>query len=194
LLHEQPEQAVEVATRVIDDFPALYESQWLAVMRRKLGLQATPAAQTPNDADDLKLAQDFLATMQGQGVDYTLAFRQLADVAETGNADGLRTLYDNSSAFDAWLPRWQQRLALAGGAEARAQGMRSVNPWVVARNQRVEDALTAASAQGDMVPFSKLLALLQQPFTPPPQVAGLQSYTHPAPPAQSACFQTFCGT
>jgi uncharacterized protein YdiU (UPF0061 family) len=221
LLADEPQQAVEAATRVIDGFALRYEAHWLAVMQSKLGLRAAraasggadaqPAAEAgldatldaapdaapgaaPDAAPDAALARDFLAAMEGQGVDFTLAFRQLAEVAETGDAAGLRQLYADSTALDSWLPRWQQRLAQAGSPQACAAAMRRVNPWVIARNQRVEEALTAASQDGDLAPFNRLLALLQQPFTPPPDAAQLQAYTQPAPATQSACFQTFCGT
>jgi len=201
LLAEDPQQAVAAATQVIDNFPLRYETHWLAVMQAKLGLRAdgpagavTDLTTEPQPAADAALARDFLATMQGQGVDFTLAFRQLADVAETGDAAGLRQLYADSGALDAWLPRWQQRLAQAGSAMACAAAMRRVNPWIIARNQRVEEALSAASQDGDLAPFNRLLALLQQPFSQPVDAALLQAYTQPAPAAQSACFQTFCGT
>ncbi len=194
LLHADPEQAVQAATQVIDDFPALYEKNWLRVMQNKLGLLASGAADPSQVLADTALAQDFLATMLGQGVDYTLAFRQLADVAATGEAAGLRALYADASSLEAWLPRWQQRLALAGSPQACAESMRRANPWIIARNQRVEEALTAASEKGDLAPFKQLLALLQQPYTPPLEALALQAYTLPAPAAQSACFQTFCGT
>ncbi len=197
LLHEDPQQAVDAATRVIDDFPLRYEAHWLAVMQAKLGLRAdSPAglAGEPQAAADAALAREFLANLQGQGVDFTLAFRQLADVAETSDATGLRQLFADSAALDAWLPRWQLRLAQSDSPQASAAAMRGVNPWIIPRNQRVEEALTVASQDGDLEPFKRLLALLQQPYVQPADVATLQAYTQPAPAAQSACFQTFCGT
>ncbi len=204
LLDEDPQQAVAAATRVIDDFPQRYEAHWLAVMQAKLGLRADApagrsgepagAANEPPSGADAELARDFLSTMQGQGVDYTLAFRQLADVAETGDAAGLQALYADSGALQAWLPRWQQRLAQAGSPQRSAVAMRRVNPWIIPRNQRVEEALTAASQDSDLAPFNRLLALLLQPYTQPADGDMLLAYTQPAPAQQSACFQTFCGT
>ncbi len=208
LLDADPQRAVDAATRVIDAFPLRYEAQWLATMQAKLGLRAGGPVDPALDAADSTLARDFLASMQGQGVDYTLAFRRLADVAETGNAAALRALYTDATALDTWLPRWQRRLAeaestpLSGGSAAlnaegaalRAAAMRRVNPWVIARNQRVDEALNAASDDGDMTPFNWLLALLRQPYTPPANAADLQAYTHPAAAELSTSFQTFCGT
>ena len=66
--------------------------------------------------------------------------------------------------------------------------MRRVNPLYIPRNQRVEEALSAAS---DMAPFHALLAVLQHPFDEAP---GQDRYAQPAQPAQAAGYRTFCGT
>ena len=69
--------------------------------------------------------------------------------------------------------------------------MRSVNPWVIPRNHRVEEALDAASSHDDLGPFERLLAALRAPFDETPAHAV---YAQPAPAAVTACYQTFCGT
>ena len=42
--------------------------------------------------------------------------------------------------------------------------MRRVNPYVIARNHRVEEALAAASDEGDLAPFERLLDALRRPY------------------------------
>ena len=69
--------------------------------------------------------------------------------------------------------------------------MRSVNPIVIARNHRVEEALAAASDEGDLAPFERLLAALRRPYD---EARELAPYAEPAPPAVTACYRTFCGT
>ena len=69
--------------------------------------------------------------------------------------------------------------------------MRSVNPIVIARNHRVEEALTAASDQGDLEPFERLLDALRRPYDEAPDMAA---YAEPAPAAVTANYRTFCGT
>ncbi len=68
--------------------------------------------------------------------------------------------------------------------------MRRVNPIVIPRNHRVEEALAAATA-GDMQPFDDLLAALRQPFA---ESSASTKYAEPAPAAVTAGYQTFCGT
>ncbi len=69
--------------------------------------------------------------------------------------------------------------------------MRRVNPWVIPRNHRVEEALAAASGEGDMVPFERLLDALRRPYEESSEMAA---YAEPAPAAVTACYKTFCGT
>lgn len=236
LLHADTEQAVELATEVINHFPVLYQRHWLAVMRAKLGLvdatagRAAPGSESgqggaagPDDAADLALIQGWLHAMQGQGVDWTLAHRHLCDVAEAVWPDAdttdaglalsahpasqrLRSLFADPARLDDWLPRWQARL-VSGPVRPPSQGhspgqptshpaerasaMRRVNPIYIPRNQRVEEALSAASDHGDMAPFHALLAVLQRPFDEAP---GQDRYAQPAHPALAAGYRTFCGT
>lgn len=69
--------------------------------------------------------------------------------------------------------------------------MRGVNPNIIARNHRVEEALDAASARGDLGPFEALLNALRRPFDDDPQLAR---YAEPAPAGYTAGYRTFCGT
>jgi uncharacterized protein YdiU (UPF0061 family) len=69
--------------------------------------------------------------------------------------------------------------------------MRQVNPWVIPRNHRVEEALAAASEHGDLTLLERLLAALRRPYDEDPALAR---YAEPAPSQVSAGYQTFCGT
>jgi uncharacterized protein YdiU (UPF0061 family) len=69
--------------------------------------------------------------------------------------------------------------------------MRSANPRVIPRNHRVEEALAAASDEGDLAPFERLLAALRRPYDESDELAP---YAEPAPAAVTACYRTFCGT
>lgn len=188
LIDPNPERAVQLATAVLDRFPQDYETHWLAGMRNKLGW-------TGAQPEDMQLARDFLASMEGQGVDFTLAFRHLADLLESpasGEASSLRALYENSEQFDIWLALWykrvQQETLTPEQLALRASAMRAVNPLYIPRNHLVEQALNAA-LQGDLQPFEQLLAVVQNPYQ---EKAVWARYAEPGPAA--AAYRTFCGT
>ena len=199
LLADVEAQAMAEATRVIDAFPAAYRRHVLEGQRAKLGLQRVDVA---GDADDARLADDWLALLQAGHVDFTLAWRRLADAADGDDAP-LRALFSSSGAAaeapEAWLERWRERCAREdeGGSaavaakESRAGRMRSVNPWIIARNHRVEEALAAASDADDLGPFDRLLAVVRRPFQ---ETAENAAYAEPAAAEVTACYRTFCGT
>ncbi len=197
LLADDEQQAIRLATEVIETFPAIYRRDWLGAMRAKLGLKGRVENE---DYLDAELAEDWLALLRTNKTDFTLAFRRLADAAE-GQSSPLEELFPDRPALAAWLTRWQARCAAedpVAGVEAssaasrvRAASMRGVNPWLIARNHRVEEALAAATDEGDIEPFEQLLQALRQPYAEHP---NLTRYAEPAPAAFTSSYQTFCGT
>jgi uncharacterized protein YdiU (UPF0061 family) len=185
LLDDDAERAISLATEAINAFPEHYGNAWLAAARRKLGLERA-------EAEDAGIARDFLAAMQAAQADYTLAWRRLADAAE-GRPEELLSLFSaNPDKLDEWLPRWRTRL----GREARqmdeiATAMRCANPWLIPRNYLVEQALEAASSNGDLAPFNQLLDALTAPYD---ERDAARSYAVPATREHTAQYRTFCGT
>ncbi len=184
------QRAVAQATEVIDAFPAIFDAAWRRGQRAKLGLQHDSAA-------DAALADDWLELLHGHGVDFTLAWRHLADAA-AGDEAPLRAHFADAQAPDAWLSRWRTRCAAEdaaanadGSADERASRMKAVNPLVIPRNHRVEEALAAASEGDDLAPFESLLAALRRPYD---DAAELATYAVPAAAVVTAGYRTFCGT
>ncbi len=180
LIDADADRAVERVMPVLESFPDRYRTHRMAGLRAKLGIEG-------EEAGDPQLAQDFLDLLQAGRVDYTLGWRRLCDAAGGDDAK-LRGLFADAEAPSAWLERWRARTPESA---ARAQAMRRVNPFVIARNHRVEEALSAASEKGDLEPFEKLLAALATPFDETPALAP---YGEPAPVEVTACYKTFCGT
>jgi uncharacterized protein YdiU (UPF0061 family) len=183
LLDADEKRAVARAGEVINNFPKLYEHHWLNGMCAKLGLRTEEEA-------DLNLATGFLAAMTGNKVDYTSAFRYLADAA-LGNDEPLRALFSDPSAYDLWSRHWRARLAREAAPPVdRAQAMRRASPAFIPRNHRVEEVLGAAVGRDDYAPFDTLLNILSRPFDDQPEFAA---FAEPAPESQDR-YQTFCGT
>ena len=164
---EEPERAVEIANARLGGIAAIYQAEWLAVMRAKLGLLG-------EDAGDVALVEDFLGLIEG--ADWTLVFHRLA-AGDTG-------LIKEKSGLQAWLQRWQARR----GAGWQAV-MAAANPSIIPRNHLVERALSAATG-GDMAPFAALLAAVRAPFG---AVAGREGFALPAPSGFGP-YVTYCGT
>jgi uncharacterized protein YdiU (UPF0061 family) len=183
LISDNADEAVAMATEVIAGFPAQFEMHYRRGQRAKLGLRRT-------EDEDAALADDWLALLHAQHVDFTLGWRRLADAA-SGDDAPLRALFSDAQALDAWLARWRARCASEADVGDRATAMRSVNPFVIARNHQVEAALAAASDADDLGPFERLLAAVQQPYV---ESSSQALFAEPAPAAVTACYRTFCGT
>jgi len=195
LIAESEGHAISLATEVIDAFPERYHHYWLTGLRAKLGLSGQVKHA---DRVDAALGESWLDLLHAQQVDFTLAWRRLADAAE-GNEQPLRALFPGQPGLDRWLDRWRECCAAEdvaenagpGAAPLRAEAMRRVNPWLIPRNHRVKEALDAASDEGDLGPFENLLHALLRPFDEDP---ALSRYAEPAPGEFMADFRTFCGT
>jgi uncharacterized protein YdiU (UPF0061 family) len=174
-------RAVARATEVIDAFPAQFDASLRAGQRAKLGLQSVPAGDEQLDAT---LADDWLALLHREKVDFTLAWRRLAEAA-MGDDEPMRALFADRHAPSAWLERWRARCARDDAISGRS------DPFVIPRNHRVEEALAAASDEGVLEPFERLLAAVRRPFD---ESAELARYGQPAPESVTAAYRTFCGT
>jgi uncharacterized protein YdiU (UPF0061 family) len=180
LIDEDANRAIARATEVIDAFTGQYERYWIKGMRAKLGLFNEEEA-------DLNLATEFLTAMEGNNVDYTLAFRYLADAA-LGQQERVRALFADPSNYDRWSGHWRARLSRESMEPLeRAQAMRRANPAFISRNHRVEEALSAAVEHNDYAPFETLLQILARPFDDQPEFAAFAD----PPPEGQGHYRTF---
>ena len=187
LLEEEGSEqaAVESANEALGAFPGQYEAARLWGLRRKLGLA------TERD-EDSELAERLFEAMAANHADFTLTFRRLCDAAAGPQGDaGVRALFADPGAYDAWAAGWRARLSKEPGTgEERAALMRKANPAYIPRNHLVEAALKAATELQDYQPFEEMLEVLAHPWEDRPERA---KYALPARPEERVS-QTFCGT
>ncbi|MFD2370675.1 YdiU family protein [Brevibacillus sp. GCM10020057] len=178
LLHDEPEQAIQMAEEALGDFSKLFYREWLEGMRGKLGLfRAEPGDDT--------LVDDLLGIMQRYRADYTNTFRALTlgRPEETALAD--------KPEFAEWQRQWRERLGRQPETEADVNElMRTSNPAVIPRNHRVEEALEAAVDRDDYSVMKRLLAALERPYA---YAAEQEEYAAPPAPSNRP-YQTYCGT
>ena len=171
LLDDDETRGVEIAKEILGIFPERFESHWLGGMRVKLGLFNA-------ESEDLGLAGELLEIMAREKWDFTNTFRNLNPAAE---APGL----------GAWQAKWQARLSRQPQTiEDALARMHKSNPAVIPRNHKVEEALTAAVASGDLGPMHRLLEALAKPFEDNPEKQGYRDRG----PLNCEPYQTFCGT
>ena len=176
LIDNNHNKAIELATEVINSFEKKYEEKWLNMMRKKLGLIG-------ENVNDKFLILDLLTWMHKKKVDYTNTFCHLMN--EQIKKD---KIYDDSELIE-WKKRWNERLKNNNNNSKRyLQLMRSVNPLVIPRNDKVEKALEEAEAN-NLEPINLLLDLLKKPYTKQKNLTNYQT-----PSLFNKKYQTFCGT
>jgi len=177
LIDDDKDRAIEIATEVINTFENIYEKKWLNMMRDKLGLFG-------EDINDQILIMELLTWMHKNKVDYTNTFCFLMNENFSDN----EIYYDEN--FLIWKKKWEGRLKLNNNSQEKyLKLMHSVNPIIIPRNHKVEEALTAAN-DGDLEVMNKLLTVLKKPYENQNDIMDFQS------PALSSDkpYQTFCGT
>ena len=176
LINRDQDQAIKNATKLINTFEKKYEERWMSMMRKKLGLQGT------HDKDKF-LIVDLLTWMHQNKADYTNTFCYLMDLKEYDN-----DVYKDND-FQNWKKNWQERLKLNNNnLEKNINLMRTVNPLVIPRNNKVEKALEFAE-KGDYSFLKKIITILKEPYE---LSQDKLDYQNPGPLQKN--YQTFCGT
>jgi uncharacterized protein YdiU (UPF0061 family) len=177
LIEGKKEETIAMAEDLLNSFEQVYKNSWLSMMRSKLGLALA-------EREDEKLITDLLDWMHASQSDYTNTFRNLS------NSSRLKgELYDSEN-FQNWHFRWQDRLEKEEqDLKSSITQMRSVNPSVIPRNHKVEEALQSGE-QGDFKPFQDLINAMKEPYK---DGEHLLPYQAPPKPSEKV-LQTFCGT
>jgi serine/tyrosine/threonine adenylyltransferase len=143
----------EVALAALESYRTRFPAELEARLRAKLGLRRL-------EPGDRELVEDTLRLLAAEKTDHTIFWRRLSHYAAEAQAAPLRDLFIDRAACDAWLKRYDARLALE---DAGAAAMLRVNPKFVLRNHLGELAIRQAREQ-DFSGVSTLLTLLETPY------------------------------
>ena len=176
LIDDDEDKAIKRATELIETFGKKYEEKWLNMMRSKLGLLG-------EDNKDKFLIVDLLTWMHQNKVDYTNTFCHLMNLKDYDD-----DLYKDDN-FQKWKKNWLERLKLNNNTQENyIKLMRSVNPLVIPRNHKIENALKKAN-DGNLEPFNELLEILKAPYNLQENISDYLKMD-----TSLKDYKTFCGT
>ncbi len=160
--------AVEKLGPIIADARGWFDAEWLSVMAPKFGI-------TSPRPEDAELVESYLRWLEAERLDFTIAFRALADEM------------DGETPFHM---RWRARLKEQAlpDEEVRAL-MLGANPAIIPRNHQIERAIQDALV-GDLTHARRLHEALARPFDDVPEFAEFKA----APKDAEVVTATFCGT
>lgn len=177
LLHDDQEQAIQLAQAEISEFNKLYHAHWFKGMRAKLGI-------FNEEPEDEALIEGLLEMMKKHRADFTNTFRSLT--FETKE----KSILFGTPEFEQWHKLWQERLdRQEESKDSSKKLMQDSNPAVIPRNHRVEEALKAAVEKGDYSVMERLLDVLSHPYA---HTREQEAYS--TVPEACGPYQTFCGT
>lgn len=168
LLSEDKDKALSMAEEVIQNYRDLFQQEYYAGLRKKLGL-LRPLA------DEFKFFESMFQILKDKRLDYNQFFVQLG-AGVMGQQE--------------WLASWEARVrAEAADPQEAQQRVKANNPFVIPRNYWVEEALKDATEKSDMTLFQDFLEALQNPMR---ETHHTQKFL--TSPKIAEGYRTFCGT
>ena len=153
----------------LDEFDDIFEAEYDAMMRRKLGI--------PTDGAD-GVVDEFLEWLRTSGADYTNTFLELEDPGS----------FDDPVYSSERFEQLRERIAEVGGDEDL---MQKANPRYIPRNYLVENALDQYVEEKDLSRVKALLKVLDDPYESNESTARFQQ---PPPREFDAEYTTYCNT
>jgi uncharacterized protein YdiU (UPF0061 family) len=153
----------------LDSFEEIFEAEYDAMMRRKLGIPTDGAEQ---------IVDEFVDWLRTSGADYTNTFIEL----ETPGS------FDDPIYSSAEFEQLREQVAQVGLDE---ELMQQANPRYIPRNYLVENALTQYVEDKDLSRFRALLNVLENPYESDETKSRFQE---PPPREYDAEYTTYCNT
>lgn len=178
ILAEEKNDAIDSAEALLAYFSTVYQAEWRAGMKSKLGFFEETEI-------EFQLIEELLSLMEGFKADYTDTFRALT------SGDFSRQEWFEMDEFKSWVKKWEAEVsAQPHSKEDVKQLMMHSNPAIIPRNFRVEQVLERAVDHGDLQAFNQFFSALKNPYA----YSEEQVIYAKLPPKGDCGYQTFCGT
>ena len=166
----------------LDTFVSTFEAAHTALFCNKLGIESThPKAE--------QLINGTLQCLYDAKADMTLFFRRLSHASD--DFSDVRDVCINTSAFDEWLPMYQNMVGKESLASPqRRTTMLAANPKYVLRNHLAELAIRETRDTGSTTELLNLLKVLENPFEEQPEFERYAAL----PPAWASQLEVSCSS
>lgn len=181
LANHGSKKATERLNEALESFAVLFERRLASKMLKKLGVLNDKQPQ------DRNLVDKWLHYLETQQLDYTLSFRNLAELVEN---DADSNLFEKTGAFQDFYQLWQKRIQNQDlEPKMIKEQMNSVNPVFIPRNHKIEQVIEAG-LRGDFGLFHEMNEVLKEPYEEQEQFGSYKLAPRPEQVVQA----TFCGT
>lgn len=178
-LADTEKNAIDLGTKIIDDFPQKFKSEWIKMMKNKLGFIG-------NHPEDEGFIKRLLFWMKENKADYTNTFLIFMEY------ENLKSEIYKSISFLNIYKEWKRRIKKNNNIDKNYKDlMKENNPTVIPRNHIIENALDQATKEDDYTQFNKLINILEKPYE---NKDNINLYQFPPSIDYSKKYKTFCGT
>ncbi len=182
ILSNNFENSKKIAIECLNEFPKIFEKNWLIEMRKKFGL-------TRGLREDVKIINEFLELIRVENLDFTISFRNLSNIIN--KTEKINENLKRKERFNEWILSWKKRLEKEKLEKSKiAIKMKKINPYYIPRNHLVEAAIDAAVNKDDFSEMRELLKISRKPFS---KGNFKKKYSLPPEPNEVVS-NTFCGT
>ena len=177
LISSDLSEAIKKAEVVIKTIPEIYKTSWLNMMRKKIGL-------VDKENEDEDIINSLLSWMESNNADFTNTFVDLM------NEENLSQGIYKSNEFKNWFEIYKKRKLSKNFSKSKSlKLMKENNPFVIPRNNIVEDVLLSAD-QENLEPFKKFLKILENPYDNNLKISNY----YKTDIKSGEPYMTFCGT
>lgn len=155
LINRDFQKSLDIIIELGKTFFETYQYFYLKKMALKIGIENPTSI-------DLKLIEELLDIMNLFSLDFTLTFRHLSCV-QSSKKESLYASFNDLSCLDAWILKWTERLQYHSVEWSNISlRMKAVNPAVIPRNHKLEEAINSAVNLKDLNPAKKLITPIRQ--------------------------------
>ena len=173
-LAESQIKAIEIGKEIINEFEDLYSKSWIKMMKQKLGFAS-------NENNDLKLIESLLYWMEKNNADYTNTFLHLMNSEK----------YQNEIYIKDSFIKIKQEIDTRKKLITESKDFKFVNPIIIPRNFKVEEALTSIHEEENYEKFNDLLDIIKNPYI---EKNNTKEYQKLPDHLFENNYKTFCGT
>ncbi|WP_304544749.1 protein adenylyltransferase SelO [Sulfurimonas microaerophilic] len=161
---------IKMSKLVEKDFISIYESEYLELMKNKMGL-------FEEDENDVPFIRWMLGSLESSVVDYSRFFRTLSHYS--GDKAELLALCEYETPLQEWLEAYDERVQKEQLSQAeRSKKMLQTNPKFVLKNHLLQKAIEKEE-EGDFTMIEDLLKVVLDPFS---EHEALEYLNIPTPP------------
>ena len=170
LISDNQKEALQIIESEVVALLDIFDKKRMTLLGEKIGIKNLKAS-------DETLVHQFLAYLEKESLDFTLAFREITNLYNATS-----TFFPKTKDLASFIESWRDRVSLV-------PQLNEINPIYIPRNHLVQKAIDEAY-EGNYDFFNQLLKVISDPYR---EKNGLEKFAH-APEPHERVYQTFCGT